>query len=232
MRYNDSAMNLMNQKNNENDSSYSTPFSSSPTTTDTDTTKTPPRSSIGEVIRFAVMVLIIVIPLRIFIAKPFIVNGASMDPTFATGQYLIIDQVSYYFQEPARGDVIVFRYPLDTKKYFIKRIIGLPGETIALKNGKVFVKNRKNPDGMLLDEPYLTAHSFDTSEEVLLSPGEYFVMGDNRPASSDSRIWGPLEKGYITGRPLVRLTPLSQASFWPGANHFKEGTDDSTEQKK
>src|SRR3990167_9889845 len=104
-------------------------------------------SSLLDTIKFIVLALIIVTPIRMFIAQPFIVNGSSMDPTFATGQYLIVDEISYRFNEPKRGDVIVLRYPRDPKKFFINRIVGLPGDTVEIQEGVVTIKDSKNPDG-------------------------------------------------------------------------------------
>jgi signal peptidase I len=177
--------------------------------------------SIREWAQVIIIALIIALPIRWFIAEPFIVDGASMDPTFATGQFLIVDRLTYDFKAPQRGDVIVFQYPdpikTDPIKYYIKRIIGLPGETVSIKDGKVTIFNKENPTGLLLDEPYLsTEHlSYDTSSTTLDST-HYFVMGDNRAQSSDSRFWGPLETHFIIGRPIVRLLPVTTLAIWPG----------------
>lgn len=173
--------------------------------------------SIKEWIQVVVIALIIALPIRWYVAEPFIVNGASMDPTFATGQFLVVDRITYRFEPPKRGDVIVFEYPNDPSTYYIKRIIGLPGETVNIKEGIITIINKDNPKGLTLDEPYLSAShiSRDTSSRTL-SETEYFVMGDNRAQSSDSRFWGPLDKHYIIGRPIVRLLPLTKISFWPG----------------
>lgn len=170
-----------------------------------------------EIVKFIVIALLIVIPVRTYIAQPFIVSGPSMDPTFNTGQYLIIDQVSYYFSEPKRGDVIVFRYPRDPKIFYIKRIVGLPGETLSVDTGKVTVINTTNPEGVLLDEPYVIKdHRTSETFKITLGPTEYFVMGDNRAESSDSRSWGPMDKKYIIGRPLLRLLPFNKIAVIPG----------------
>ncbi|MEX1027093.1 MAG: signal peptidase I [Candidatus Paceibacterota bacterium] len=178
-----------------------------------------PRSSASsfllDVIRFAFIALIIVIPFRIFIAQPFIVNGQSMAPTFDTGEYLIVDQLSYQFSDPNRGDVIVFRSPRNHSVYFIKRIIGLPGETIEIQRGRVIIHNNTYPDGIRLDEPYVE-HIDNGSFQATLKNNEYFVMGDNRQASSDSRSWGALEKSLIQGRPILRLFPLTHLDLLPG----------------
>lgn len=172
---------------------------------------------IKEIIRFTLLAIAIVIPIRMYVAQPFIVSGASMDPTFNTGQYLVVDQLSYHFENPKRGEVIILKYPLNPSVFFIKRIIGLPGETVTMDTGSLIIKNSSNPDGISIEEPYIIDnHKTSDTFEIKLGPTEYFVMGDNRPASSDSRTWGPLESKYIIGRPLLRVFPLSKASFFPG----------------
>lgn len=169
-----------------------------------------------EIIKFTVISILIVAPIRFFIAQPFIVRGESMDPTYSDGQYLIIDELTYRRKVPARGDVIVFKYPKDPSKYFIKRIIGLPNETVEIKNGIPSISSLENPKGKTLSEPYLKDLSFETVLSQKLGPDEYFVMGDNRSNSLDSRIWGPLPKENITGRVLVRLFPFQSAGLFPG----------------
>jgi signal peptidase I len=169
-----------------------------------------------EILRFAIIALVIVLPIRIFIAQPFIVSGASMEDTFHNNEYLIVDQLTYRFHEPARGDVIVFRYPRDPSKFFIKRVIGLPGDTVTINGNAVTIANDAHPDGIVLDEPYLNTPT-DSYLSETLSEGEYFVMGDNRGASSDSRVWGTLPKDNIVGRALLRLFPVAEASVLPGA---------------
>jgi len=170
-----------------------------------------------EIIRFSLIALIIVIPIRMFIAQPFIVSGASMEGTFHTGEYLIVDQISYYFNNPKRGDVIVFRYPKDPSKFFIKRVIGLPGETISIIGSAVTIKNKGNPNGFVLDEPYIKSMKNGSNLTEILGDREYFVMGDNRDQSSDSRTWGVLQQGGIIGHALIRLFPPRQFSYLPGA---------------
>lgn len=173
-------------------------------------------SSLAEIIRFSVIALLIVIPVRMFIAQPFIVSGASMAETFHTGEYLIVDQLSYHLNDPSRGDVIVFRYPKDPSKFFIKRVIGLPGETIIIEDSTVTIINEKHPEGFKLEEPYIKSMRPNPRLEEKLGDREYFVMGDNRDESSDSRIWGVLQKERIIGRALVRLFPPSTAGIFPG----------------
>jgi signal peptidase I len=168
-----------------------------------------------EILKFTVMAILIVAPIRFFVAQPFIVKGESMDPTFADGQYLIVDELTYRTHAPERGDVIVFKYPKDPSKYFIKRIIGLPNETVKIDAGRIAIFGEKYPNGHFLEEPYLKNLSFDTVTEKL-GADEYFAMGDNRSNSLDSRIWGPLPKENIVGRVLVRLFPLPEAGLFPG----------------
>jgi signal peptidase I len=169
-----------------------------------------------EIIKFTLISILIVAPIRFFVAQPFIVRGESMDPTYSDGQYLIIDELTYRRKAPERGDVVVFKYPKDPSKYFIKRIIGLPNETVEIKNGIPTIFSLDNPKGKTLNEPYLKDLSFETVSSQKLGPDEYFVMGDNRSNSLDSRIWGPLPKENITGRVLVRLFPFQKAGFFPG----------------
>jgi len=183
------------------------------------TTQAPKESrahSFWEMVRFAILALLIVIPIRTFVAQPFIVSGNSMVPTFHDNEYLIVDELSYRFNEPKRDDVIVFHYPKDTTKFFIKRIIGLPGDTLTIDGSKVTIKNDKNPEGFVMDEPFVKNQS-SNQLSITLGEGEYFVMGDNRIASSDSRIWGTLPKNLIVGRAFIRLLPLSNIGYLPGS---------------
>jgi signal peptidase I len=148
----------------------------------------------------------IVIPIRIYIAEPYVVDGRSMDPTFATGDYLIIDKISYKFQLPKRNSVVVLNATNanEPNKSFIKRIIGLPGETVVVKGDEVKIINSENTNGFTIDQSYIT-HSGKINYQKTLAGDEYFVMGDNRLESYDSRYWGALNKKYITGKPVLRL---------------------------
>lgn len=178
------------------------------------------KTDVGELVRFTLIALIIVIPIRFFIAQPFIVSGTSMFPTFHNKDYLIVDEISYKIGNPHRGDVVIFKYPKDTTKYFIKRIIGLPGETISIKAGKITIKNGDNKDGIVLDEPYVENHSEDSMGEKVIGNDEFFVLGDNRTASSDSRYWGVLPRKLMTGRALIRLFPFSDINVMPGKFNY------------
>jgi signal peptidase I len=174
-----------------------------------------------ELLKFVIIAVLIVIPVRFFVAQPFIVSGASMDPTFDTGQYLIVDELSYHFTAPARGEVIIFRYPKDPSQFFIKRIIGLPGETVRISQGVVQIITQ---DGKTvpLSEPYVVNKGNGADLSVTLSPTEYFVMGDNRPESSDSRSWGVLPKQNIIGRAFIRLLPLQTIGIFPGSTQLPQ----------
>ncbi len=178
--------------------------------------ETPPEknASVGsflwELARIVIIAFVVMIGFRFFVAEPFIVSGSSMVPNFHNREYLVVNKVSYRFNEPARGDVIVFRYPKDTSQYFIKRVIGLPGEKVKVENGKVYVYNSEHPNGSVLEEPYLSNQdiTFGKDELVTLGSDEYYVLGDNRLASSDSRVWGILPKHDIVGTAWLRVFPL------------------------
>lgn len=160
--------------------------------------------------------LLMVFLVRTFIAQPFVVNGSSMDPTFHTNEYLIVDQLSYELGSPSRGDVIVFRYPLIPSRFFIKRVIALPGETIKITGSKVEIKKRNEEEFFTLEEPYIEFEK-ESFVETILANDEYFVMGDNRLASLDSRSWGPLKSSFIVGKAFLRLFPPSKIDFLPGS---------------
>lgn len=170
-----------------------------------------------EIFRFSLIAILIVVPVRLFIAQPFIVSGASMEDTFHSGEYLIVDQVTYHFEKPNRGDVIIFRYPRDPSKFFIKRVIGLPGDTISIVDGVVTITNEANPKGVILSEDYAETMPPAAKFVEKIGEREYFVMGDNRDESSDSRSWGVLQEERIVGRAWLRLFPPTVADYLPGA---------------
>ncbi|MEX0918596.1 MAG: signal peptidase I [Candidatus Paceibacterota bacterium] len=172
------------------------------------------KQSVVEIIRFALITLIIVIPIRAYVAQPFIVNGESMVPTFQNGEYLIVDELSYHFREPKRGEVIVFRYPEDPAKFFIKRVIGLPGESVVIQDNQLSII--KGNQVITPDEPYVRHEAPYQNTKINLGADQYFVMGDNRDVSSDSRVWGPLTAKLIKGRAFLRLFPLSEMTVLPG----------------
>lgn len=171
--------------------------------------------TIWEFASFGIIALLIVMPIRFFVAQPFIVSGSSMVPTFEDSDYLIIDEISYRLKDPKRFDVVVFRYPKDPTKYFIKRIMALPNEKITIEGATITIHNEENPDGFVLDQSFIKDPS-DNSMSFDLNEDEYFVMGDNRNFSSDSRFWGPVNRDFIIGKAFIRLLPISNVDILPG----------------
>lgn len=166
---------------------------------------------IWETVKVVVISLAIIIPVRYFLVQPFFVKGASMENTFEDGDYILIDEISYRFNDPQRGDILVFRFPEDHAQFFIKRIIGLPGETVEIKNDRVKIYNLQHPGGFVLDEPYLASGQHTLGDlRVKLDSNEYFMLGDNRLQSSDSRRWGPLNISLVTGRVFLRAWPVNK----------------------
>lgn len=161
---------------------------------------------IWEVGKILLIAFAIVIALRLFVFQPFLVRGSSMEPNFHNLDYLIVDEISYRFHEPNRGDVIVFKYPNEPSQKYIKRIIGLPGETIQISDGKIFISK----DGKTInpEEQYLETRQTSGSVKETLEENEYFVMGDNRSHSADSRQWGDLPRENIIGKVFLRVFPL------------------------
>ena len=178
-------------------------------------------SAFKEILTFVVLAIIIVVPIRLFIAQPFVVEGESMHPTFESADYLIVDEFSYLVGEPKRGDVIIFRYPGNPSVFYIKRIIGLPGETVHITHGQTTV-TRTDGSTLTLEESYVVAEDATYTQDTVLGSDQYFVMGDNRPRSSDSRIWGPLPKKNIVGRAYLRLLPASGIGSLPGASNLPQ----------
>lgn len=169
-----------------------------------------------DLVKFAVLALAIVIPVRVFIAQPFVVSGDSMFPTFHNGEYLIVDELSYLLKKgPNRGDVVIFKYPNDPSRYFIKRVIALPNEKINIKDGIITIINKENPSGFILNEPYINGE-FKVTDSFTTDNEEYFVMGDNRNRSSDSRSWGNLPHKLVVGRAYLRLLPAKNIGYLPG----------------
>ena len=174
---------------------------------------------IVEVGKVVLVALAIIVPIRMFVVQPFSVSGSSMEDSFFHRDYLVIDEISYRFRAPERGEVIVFRFPEDRSQFFIKRIIGLPGETIRVRDGRVFVVTSEIQ--YLLDEAdYLPVETITTGgdQEVVLGEDEYYVLGDNRTASSDSRVWGSLTTDDIVGRAWIRAWPFASANIVDAPN--------------
>jgi len=185
-----------------------------------------------EIIKIIFLAFVIIVPIRVFLFQPFFVQGASMEPNFQNGQYLIVNEFGFKkttvavsdlklfsvgaFRNIARQTVVVFRYPKNPDTFFIKRIIGLPGEKIEVKNGSYKIFNKENPDGFSPDESaYLAKNTKTTGDMVImLKDNEYFVMGDNRAFSSDSRAWGPVTDDNIIGEVLLRAWPLNEMAVF------------------
>ena len=161
-----------------------------------------------ETIKIVILAIIIVFPIRYFIFQPFFVQGMSMEPNFFNSDYLIVDEITYRFRDPKRGEVIVFKYPQSPTQRYIKRIIGLPGETVIIKNGQITIINGN--EKFVLDESRYLFDSYTSGEiKTSLSENEYFVLGDNRAFSSDSRRWGSLSKEFIVGKVYLRAWPFT-----------------------
>lgn len=168
-----------------------------------------------EMVKVAVLAGITIALIRYYLFKPFYVKGASMEPNFHEKEYLIIDELSFRFREPVRGEVIVFRFPEDPKEYFLKRVIGLPGETVKVQGGKVYIYNSENPEGFLLDENYLPDSLItDGDRTTKVGENQLFVLGDNRPNSFDSRRFGPIDKSLVVGRAWLRGWPLNKLTVF------------------
>ncbi len=189
-------------------------------------------SFILEIVRIIILAFVIIIPVRVFLFQPFFVQGASMEPNFEDGQYLIVNEFGYKdteinldshkivsvkpFKKIQRQKVIIFRYPLNIKNFFIKRVIGLPGEKVQIKDGEVIIFNKNNPQGFVLKENQYLPKGLRTAGDltIQLKKNEYFVMGDNRTFSSDSRIWGPVPKKDIIGKVVLRAWPINKVSLY------------------
>lgn len=176
-----------------------------------------------ELLKAFILAMVIIVPIRYFIVQPFFVRGSSMEPNFHDGEYLVIDQLSYRFREPRRGEVVVFRYPQDHSQFFIKRVVGLPGEDVRVSDGRVFITSNTYSAGVEIDEAEYLAPGVRTGGQIdiHLGEGEYFILGDNRPASSDSRSWGTVHANEFVGRAWLRLWPLDRILlFYPVSPRF------------
>lgn len=169
---------------------------------------------VWEIIKVVVISLAIILPIRFFLIQPFIVNGASMEPNFRDHEYLMVDQISYRFHNPRRGDVVIFRYPKDPRKFFIKRVIGLPGEEVMARNKEIIIYNNEHSEGIILEEKYVReAVESNGTVKIIAGEEEYIVLGDNRSESLDSRIFGPIHRKNIIGRAIFRGWPINKIDF-------------------
>lgn len=187
---------------------------------DKDKVKSQIKDFIWETLKVIIISLVIIIPVRYFLIQPFYVKGASMEPNFYDHEYLIIDELSYRFGNPERGDIVVFRYPHDPSQYFIKRIIALPDEIIRLRDGQITIINNDNPDGFVLDESSYIPGTFTQGQvDQRLEFNEYYIMGDNRSSSLDSRSFGPITRADIIGRTWVRGWPFNRITVFEGIDY-------------
>lgn len=179
-------------------------------------------SSKGSLVVYTIVALGLALFIRFFVAAPYIVSGASMEPTFNDLHYLIVDRITYDFDTPQRGDVVVFDLPQNTSRALIKRVIGLPGETVVLSGAEVSILNDAQPEGFVLEEPYLSPDNIGGASDMRVTLGEdqYFVLGDNRKVSADSRVWGTLPREDIVGRVFLRLFPLGSVGVLPGEARY------------
>lgn len=164
-----------------------------------------------EFLKIFIVAAAIILPIRLFLIQPFYVKGASMEPNFHENEYLIIDKLSPHFKPFVRGEVIVFRYPKTDHRFLIKRVIGLPGEKIVIKNQAVTIFNEENTDGIPLDESSYNPR--ELSQRLIvetLAKDEYFVLGDNRPVSFDSERFGAITEDQIVGRVVFRGLPINR----------------------
>lgn len=162
-----------------------------------------------EVVQIVLISSAIIVPIRYFLVQPFYVKGASMEPNFYDHEYLIVDELSLRLRDPVRGEIVVFKYPRDPSQYFIKRVVALPSETIEITGGNVMIYNTSHPNGQVLEEAYLGEITTGKTR-VTLGADEYYVLGDNRDSSLDSRSFGFVSRGNIIGRVWVRGLPLSR----------------------
>ncbi len=173
-----------------------------------------------ETIKVVIISLVVIVGIRSFVMQPFFVSGKSMEPNFHDGDYLIVDELSYRFGEPKRGDVIIFHYPNNPREFYIKRIIALPGEKVEIMDNIITIYNAEDLSGFKLDEAYIPSETQITGNYVKeLKNDEYYVLGDNRTASADSRVWGVLEEHFIVGRAWIRAWPFGDFSVFEGVEY-------------
>ncbi|MBP6948552.1 MAG: signal peptidase I [Candidatus Pacebacteria bacterium] len=168
-----------------------------------------------------ISIIIIVKLVQAFIVQPFIVEGDSMLPTYVSKEFLLVDKLSYLLHEPKRGDVMIFKLYENNNnpyegKHLIKRVIGLPGERVVVYNGVTTIYNKSNPNGFILDERFVENTLKTKSADITLDDHHYFMMGDNRAQSYDSRDWGALDADSIRGQVLFRIFPFTKLSYKPG----------------
>lgn len=165
-----------------------------------------------ETIKFVIISLLIVVPFRMWVAQPFIVSGASMEPNFSNGDYIIIDELTYKLRGPQRGEVVILRTE-NSPIFYIKRVVGLPNEKVEIKNNRIYIYNNENKKGFALSEDYLQGAETYPEDYFELENEEYLVLGDNRPRSFDSRQFGSVPQKNIIGKVFIRLWPMASFGF-------------------
>ncbi len=172
-------------------------------------------------VKSSALLIVVYGVIRLYVAQPFIVRGMSMETTLADGDYVVVDAISYRFNDPKRYEIVVFRTEFlsdqNSGMYYIKRLIGLPGDRVVVDGDEVRIYNEITPEGFILDEPYLDPrhpNTFASRVDITLDEDEYFVLGDNRSNSSDSRFWGALNREYIVGKPSIRLFPFTDITVY------------------
>lgn len=168
-------------------------------------------AAIFDFLQGIVVILAVLVMIYLFVMSPQEINGASMEPNFHNGEYILTNKVLYKLREPERGDVVIFKSPKNKDVDYIKRVIGLPGDTVGLKGNALYVNDQR------VEEPYLTpdiaifgGSYLQEGQEIVVPPGRYFVAGDNRPHSSDSREFGPVPKEDFIGVAFLRYWPFSR----------------------
>ena len=160
-----------------------------------------------EIVEIVALTLLIFVVIR-FVLQTYHVDGASMQPGLTTQEYVMVNKTAYLFQPPERGDVVVFHYPIDTRQDYIKRVIGLPGDTIQTDSTHVWVNGK-----LLKEQVYISSSYNQIGNAWKVPPNQYFVMGDNRPVSEDSRSWGFVPRSYIVGKAALVFWPLNKLHF-------------------
>jgi signal peptidase I len=166
------------------------------------------KAAVREVLGSIIPAVLIALLLNLFIVQPTKVRGESMEPTLRTDQYLLVEKISYRLHQPQRGDVVVFKYPRDEAENFIKRIIAVPGDTVEIVSGHVYI------DGQPIVEPYLLQLPRDSMQATMIPEGKLFVLGDNRVNSNDSRAFGMVSMDEVMGRAWMRYWPLNKIVFF------------------
>lgn len=178
-----------------------------------------------EIVKTVVIVLFFALLIRTFLIQPFVVDGSSMEPTFHNREYLMVEKLNFALHKPNRGDIVVFRYPVDPRLNYVKRIVGLPGDRMEISGGKVTIFNNNNPSGMSLSESYIpttvqTKVTGDTIKHTwVVDAKSYFVLGDNREHSDDSRSWGLVPEQNIIGKVWITVYPFDNFGLVHHANY-------------